>query len=44
MAVALPLLIKYGIPAGIYVIGHLIGFLHGKHAQKQKDIEGGMEE
>jgi hypothetical protein len=36
VAVAIPLLIKYGIPAATYGIGHLIGFFHGKHKVKQQ--------
>lgn len=37
MTIAIPLLIKFGIPLATYAIGHLIGFLHGRHS-KTKEI------
>jgi hypothetical protein len=35
MTALIPLAIKYGIPGATYLIGHLIGFIHGKHAAKK---------
>lgn len=32
----IPIAFKYGIPAGAYLIGHLVGWLHHKHAMKVK--------
>jgi hypothetical protein len=36
MTALIPLAIKYGIPGATYLIGHLIGFIHAKHAAKAK--------
>lgn len=35
-AVIIPLLVKFGIPAATYAIGHLIGFFHGKKKEQKK--------
>jgi len=31
LGAVIPLLIKYGIPAAAYGIGHLVGWFHHKH-------------
>ena len=32
---ALPIILQYGIPLLTYGIGHLIGWLHGRHSAKK---------
>ena len=36
-AIAIPLILKVGIPLATYAIGHIVGFIHGKKAKKQKE-------
>lgn len=35
MPIAIPLIIKFGIPLGMYVVGHVAGWFHRKHVDKQ---------
>ena len=32
---AIPLIIKVGIPLGTYAIGHVVGWFHRKHVDKK---------
>lgn len=40
MGVAIPLLIKYGIPLLTYGLGHLVGWLHHKRAAANQVAAG----
>jgi len=35
-AIAIPLILKIGVPLATYAIGHIVGWFHRKHVDKPK--------